>query len=218
MKDTNVNQEAKDCWCRIGEVILGRVKYALEDSVEYKEGMTAEDFIKEANEKVMLEVGCWVEWTAQPNTDAPPVPERTRVDIRLRDGTIYHKQIAGDWTWGQFTNNYSEEDDIVAYRICNKSTDIKTKEDQLCVHTTSNDLNIIQVSDVVEWSCVGKGGVYVIVDLPKGAGKSKVFEDVIVYADVRTSKTYWRFKHDFLSRMEVIGDGNSEQKIKNKSC
>lgn len=79
--------------------------------------------------------------------------------------------------------------------------------------------------DLSEWalpnyfSCIGKGGRYFLLnnEQPIGAGKSKVFDPIVVYVDAKTYKTYWRFEKDFLERMEIITDENTEEIIRNKN-
>ena len=67
------------------------------------------------------------------------------------------------------------------------------------------------------YSCIGKGGVYQIIDSPTPAGKSKKSESILVYKDVNTGRTFWRFKSDFYDRMEEINGKNTEKVIKEKS-
>lgn len=43
---------AKECWDQIGSVILGRGQAVTDDSITYRDGMTAEDIIAMANKKV----------------------------------------------------------------------------------------------------------------------------------------------------------------------
>lgn len=69
----------------------------------------------------------------------------------------------------------------------------------------------------VTYSCVGKGGLYSVVEFPKPAGVSKVFDPIVIYEDLRTGQHYWRFQGDFLDRMEVVSGNNTEETIKNKT-
>lgn len=64
------------------------------------------------------------------------------------------------------------------------------------------------------YSCIGKGGLYMVMGLPTPAGVSKVYDPVVIYADTRTGRTFWRFKGDFLDRMEVVRGENTEESIK----
>lgn len=66
------------------------------------------------------------------------------------------------------------------------------------------------------YSCIGKGGVYQVIDSPTPAGKSKNYESVIIYKDVNTEMTFWRFKSDFYDRMEEINGKNTEEVIRSK--
>ncbi|WPK29351.1 DNA ligase [Escherichia phage vB_EcoM_EP57] len=66
----------------------------------------------------------------------------------------------------------------------------------------------------VTYSCVAKGGLYTVVEFPKPAGISKVFDPVVIYEDLRTGQRYWRFVNDFLDRMEVVSGENTEEVIK----
>lgn len=68
----------------------------------------------------------------------------------------------------------------------------------------------------VTYSCVAKGGLYTVVEFPKPAGISKVFDPVVIYEDLRTGQRYWRFVNDFLDRMEVVSGENTEEVIKTK--
>lgn len=67
------------------------------------------------------------------------------------------------------------------------------------------------------YSCIGKGGLYLVVGMPKPAGVSKVYDPIVVYMDYRTGETYWRFKGDFLDRMEVVSGENTEEAIRSKT-
>lgn len=68
----------------------------------------------------------------------------------------------------------------------------------------------------VLYSCIGKGGLYSVLDFPKSAGASKVFEDIVIYEDIRTQVKYWRFKSDFEDRMEVVSGENTEETIRSQ--
>lgn len=67
------------------------------------------------------------------------------------------------------------------------------------------------------YSCIGKGGLYVVVDSPAPAGVSKSYDPIVVYMDLRTAATYWRFRGDFLDRMEVVSGENTEEAIRSKT-
>ncbi len=67
------------------------------------------------------------------------------------------------------------------------------------------------------YSCVSKGGLYVVVGYPKPAGVSKAFDPIVIYVDVRTGDAYWRFQSDFLDRMEVVRGENTEEAIRSKT-
>lgn len=69
----------------------------------------------------------------------------------------------------------------------------------------------------VTYSCVGKGGLYSVVNFPTPAGVSKVFDPIVIYEDLRTGAQYWRFQGDFLDRMEVVSGENTEETIRAKT-
>lgn len=68
----------------------------------------------------------------------------------------------------------------------------------------------------VTYSCVGKGGLYSVVEFPNPAGASKVFDPIVIYEDLRTGTRYWRFQNDFLDRMEIVSGENTEEAIRAK--
>lgn len=52
----------------------------------------------------------WVKWGG----GARPVDSSARVDVALRDGTMYEDRNAGPLRWA----HHHTESDIVAYRVC----------------------------------------------------------------------------------------------------
>jgi hypothetical protein len=53
------------------------------------------------------------------------------------------------------------------------------------------------------YTCIGKGGSYVLLGLAKGSGTSKLLDDLMVYQDTATGALYFRTPDDFNNRMEV---------------
>lgn len=60
-------------------------------------------------------------------------------------------------------------------------------------------------SNLLRYTCKGKGGEYIIVGRSTGAGKSRG-ENIVVYQDVNSEQLFHRTIQDFKERMEVIID------------
>lgn len=51
------------------------------------------------------------------------------------------------------------------------------------------------------WTCDGKGGRYELIARAKGAGKSKLISDFLVYRDTTSGEVFYREPEDFSDRM-----------------
>jgi hypothetical protein len=53
------------------------------------------------------------------------------------------------------------------------------------------------------YTCIGKGGLYIVQGMATGAGASRG-DEVVVYADEQTGRLFYRTARDFAARMALV--------------
>jgi hypothetical protein len=65
----------------------------------------------------------------------------------------------------------------------------------------------MMVGDKEVYTCVGKGGRYMVINVASPAGVAKELGNIVTYQDIQTGIIYYRLFDDFCERMTIWTEG-----------